>query len=156
MILCRRRRPARRAPRGGAPVATTFRVAAIGDSLAIAASDGLVEAFADKPEVGFADKARDASGLVRIDYYDWGKAADEMAKGQDKFDFVVVMLGINDLQPMRDGNDTLDTLSDRWRDRYAARVEAVVAPFAAQHVPVAWIGLPADAAGEIQRRRRQA
>ena len=55
---------------------------------------------------------------------------------------VVIMLGINDNQPIRDGADVLDALSDRWRDRYAPRVDALLAPFAAAHIPVAWIGLP--------------
>ena len=127
---------------GGAPVQTTFHVEVIGDSLASLAADGLTEAFADKPEIGVVSRARDASGLVRTDYYDWGKFAAENAVASDKPEIVVVMLGINDGQPMRDGADMIDTLSDKWRDRYGARVEAVVAPFAAAHIPVVWVGLP--------------
>ena len=33
----------------------------------------------------------DASGLVRDDYYDWPKAARELAAGKDHIDFVVIM-----------------------------------------------------------------
>ncbi len=127
---------------GGAPVEPTFHVEVIGDSLAVQAADGLKDAFADKPEIAVVDKARDASGLVRDDYFDWPKFANDLASGKDKIDFVVVMLGINDLQPMRDGADTLDALSDRWRDHYSQRVEAVVAPLRAAHIAVAWVGLP--------------
>jgi len=127
---------------GGAPVQPTFFIDVLGDSLGLLAEDGLTQAFADKPEISIANKTREASGLVRDDYYDWPKAARDLAAGKDHIDFVVAMLGINDLQPMRDGADTLDPSSDRWRALYAQRVEAVVAPFQAAHIPVAWVGLP--------------
>ena len=127
---------------GGAPAQATFHVQVIGDTLAIAAYEGLTDAFADKPEIGFTDQARDASGLVRPDYFDWGKYAADAAKAKDKPDFVVIMLGTNGNQPIRDGADVLEALSDRWRDLYAPRVDALLAPFIAAHIPVAWIGLP--------------
>ena len=141
-ISCRRPRRASRERREGRrfsrPSSSTFSATVSASSTA----DGLTEAFADKPEIAIADKSRDASGLVRDDYYDWPKAAHDLATGKDHIDFVVIMVGINDLQPMRDGADTLDPLSDRWRALYAQRVEAVVAPFQAAHIPVAWVGLP--------------
>ena len=127
---------------GGAPVQPTFFIDVVGDSLGVLAAHGLTEAFADKPEIAIADKSREASGLVRDDYYDWPKAAHDLATGKDRVDFVVAMIGINDMQPLRDGADTLDPLSDRWRALYAQRVEAVAAPFQAAHIPVAWVGLP--------------
>jgi hypothetical protein len=127
---------------GGAPVQPTFFIDVLGDSMGLLADDGLTQAFADKPEISIANKSREASGLVRDDYYDWPKAARELATGKDHIDLIVMMVGINDLQPMRDGADTLDPLSDRWRALYGQRVEAVVAPFQAAHIPVLWVGLP--------------
>ena len=127
---------------GGAPVQPTFFIDVVGDSLGVLTAGGLTEAFVDKPEIAIADKSHEASGLVREDYYDWPKAARDLAAGKDRLDFVVVILGINDSQPLRDGADTLDPLSDRWRALYGQRVEAVAAPFAAAHIPVAWVGLP--------------
>ena len=52
------------------------------------------------------------------------------------------MLGINDLQPLKDGAETLDPLSDKWKAIYAQRVESLVAPFRDAHIAVAWVGLP--------------
>ena len=52
------------------------------------------------------------------------------------------MLGINDKQPLRDGKDYVDPLSDRWKAAYVQRIQAVVAPLRAAHVPVIWVGLP--------------
>jgi hypothetical protein len=127
---------------GGAPVQANFFIDVLGDSFGVLAAGGLTQAFADKPDVAVADKSRDASGLVRSDYYDWPKTARDLATGKDHIDFVVIMMGVNDLQQMRDGAETLEPLSDRWRELYGRRVEAVVAPFVAAHIPVAWVGLP--------------
>ena len=127
---------------GGAPAQASFYIDVLGDSLGVSTSDGLTDAFADKPEVAVIDKARDASGLVNDGYYDWVKAAKDIAVDKGKADFVVVMVGINDIQALRDGNEALDPLSDRWRDIYGQRVDAVVAPFVTAHIPVAWVGLP--------------
>jgi len=127
---------------GGAPVQATFHVEVIGDSLATLLVDGLTEAFASKPEIGIVNHAREASGLARNDYYDWGKFAVDNAVASDKPDIVVVMLGINDGQQLHDGAEVYDTLTDKWNERYAARVEALVAPYTAAHIPVAWVGLP--------------
>jgi hypothetical protein len=127
---------------GGAAVQPTFFIDVLGDTLASLTASGLTEAFADKPEIAVADKSHDASGLVRADYFDWPKAAHDLATGKDHIDFVVVMVGINDLQAMRDGADNVDPLSDRWKAAYAARIDAVLAPFQAAHIPIAWVGMP--------------
>jgi hypothetical protein len=127
---------------GGAAVQPTFFIDVLGDSLASLTASGLTEAFAGKPEIAVADKSHDASGLVRADYFDWPKAAHDLATGKDHIDFVVVMVGINDLQAMRDGAESLDPLSDRWKTAYAARIDAVLAPFQAANIPVAWVGMP--------------
>jgi len=127
---------------GGAPIAANYFISVLGDSLAVQAADGLTQAFADKPEIAVSGRARDSSGLVRDDYYDWPKAAHELATGKERVDFLVVMLGINDMQSLRDGQDALDPLSDRWRAIYSARIESLVEPFASAHVPIAWVGLP--------------
>jgi hypothetical protein len=127
---------------GGTPVAPTFFINVIGDSLAVLTADGLTQAFADRPEIGVIGRARESSGLVRDDYYDWLKTAGDLAAAKAKLDFVVVILGINDMQPLKDGAETLDPLSDKWREIYDQRIERLVAPFKAAHVPVAWVGLP--------------
>jgi len=152
------------APSTPSPTASKF-VYVLGDSLAITAADGMLQDLQSHPDIGVVDRARDASGLVRDDYFDWAKAANELvapkappvketrekgkeAKEKDakpekpKVDFVVIMLGINDMQAMRDGKDYVDPLTDRWKTLYAQRIQAVVAPLVAAHVPVIWVGLP--------------
>jgi len=125
-----------------APAAPAFSVAVIGDSLAGQIASGLSDDLADRPEIAIQNKTKDSSGLVRDDFYDWSKAAVELADGPDKIDYVVVMIGINDSQPLRDGADVLDPLSDRWNEKYRARIDALLAPFKAKKIPFAWVSLP--------------
>ena len=130
---------------GASPVAPTFFIDVIGDSLAILAADGLREAFADNPKIAVNGRARDSSGLVRDDFYDWVKGAhDLVAEKNDKthVDFVVMQVGINDLQAIKDGAESFDPLTDRWSEIYGKRVEAVVEPFRQAHIPLVWVGLP--------------
>ena len=114
----------------------------LGDSLAVYAADGLSQAFADKPEISVVNRAHESSGLVRDDFFDWFKAVHDLAAAKDKLDFVVIILGINDTQPLKDGDNTLDLQSDKWRELYGQRIERVVAPFKLAHVPVVWVGMP--------------
>jgi hypothetical protein len=127
---------------GGAPIEPTFFINVLGDSLAVYAADGLTQAFVDKPEISIVNRAHESSGLVRDDFYDWLKLAHDVAAAKDKLDFVVIILGINDTQPLKDGDNTLDLQSDKWRELYGQRIERLVAPFKLAHVPVAWVGLP--------------
>lgn len=127
---------------GGAPVQASFFVDVLGDSLAVTVGDGLADAFADKPEIGVRNKARDASGLVAESYFDWKKAATDIAAAKDHPDYVVILLGINDVQALREGNDAFDPLSDKWKEKYGPRIEAMVEPFRTAHIPVLWVGLP--------------
>jgi uncharacterized protein len=127
---------------GGAPVKANFYINVLGDSLGVSAAEGLRDAFVDKPEIAIVDRSRDASGLVRDDYFNWPKSARDLVAGKEKIDFVVVMLGINDDQTLKDGSDTFDQLSDGWLDHYGQRVEDLVAPIRVAHIPLLWVGLP--------------
>ena len=124
------------------PASGTFVVAVIGDSLGQLLTQGLSEAFADKPEVVILRKARDSTGLVRDDYFDWVKGAHDLVAGPDKIDVAVMMIGSNDRQQIRDGAGTADLHTQRWRDIYAARVAAIADLFRDKKIPLIWVGLP--------------
>ncbi len=123
-------------------VAANYFVVVMGDSFAALLANGLEETFADKPEIGVEKKAKDNSGLVREDYFDWAKAAKDIANGAQKVDVAVIMIGSNDRQPLRDGAKSEEPFSPRWRELYQARVDAVLAPFREKKIPVVWVGLP--------------
>lgn len=125
-------------------VEPTFFVAVLGDAFGLMLADGLRESLApDRPHVGVLRKARDASGLVREDFFDWRKAAREIASGAERVDHAVIMLGANDRQALRDADGTtLEPLTPRWREIYGQRIEEIVAAFRARSIPVIWVGLP--------------
>jgi hypothetical protein len=141
----RRVRPAR-APTPAKPaVAKTepsVQIAVFGDSLADHLARGLDDAFEDNADVAVIDRAKGDSGLVRRDVVDWPKVAQDYLQASPKVRYALVMLGANDRQPIREGDETADPLTDRWRALYRARIETLVKVFTDRKVPLIWVGLP--------------
>ena len=122
----------------------SFFISVLGDNIGQLLAQGLQESFADKPQVLVRRKARESTGLVRDDYYDWLKIAREMTGGQDRerIDMAVIMIGSNDRQALREGNASVDVRSDRWKEIYGQRVEDLAALFRDRKIPLVWVGLP--------------
>jgi hypothetical protein len=82
----------------------TLTVTVFGDSMADWLAYGLEDAFEDSPEIGIIRKGKVGSGLLRYDARNdldwWNVVRDTLA--QEKTDFVVMMLGINDRQNIRE------------------------------------------------------
>jgi hypothetical protein len=130
------------ADQAAASVKPDFYVAVMGDTLGILLANGLQDGLADKPSIAVLRKGKESSGLVRDDFYDWPKAAKEIASGPQKIDVAVIMIGSNDRQTLRTGTESIEPLTDRFREIYAARVDAVLAAFKEKKIPVVWVGLP--------------
>jgi hypothetical protein len=124
-------------------VPPTFFVAVMGDSIAQLLAQGLTDSLSDRPEVGILRDAREDSGLVRDDFYDWTKAAHDLIASGQKINVAVMLIGSNDHQPLRDADGTYDDPgSPKWEDIYAARVEAISVMFRDAKIPLLWVGLP--------------
>ena len=141
----RRERPAR-APMPPKPAiaktAPNVQIAVFGDSLADHLAHGLDDVFEDNADVAVVDRAKGDSGLVRKDVVDWPKSAEDYLRTNPKVRYGLVMLGANDRQPIREGDETADPLTDRWKALYRARVDAFVKVFTDHRVPLVWVGLP--------------
>ncbi len=139
-------RPASERPVAKAPatpaVAPTFFVAVLGDGLGQMLGQGLTEAFENRPEVAILRKARDSSGLVRDDFYDWTKAAQDLLASGEKIDFAVMMIGSNDRQSLRDAAGAYEPRSPEWKAAYVQRIETIAAMFRDKKIPLIWVGLP--------------
>ncbi|MDJ1158314.1 SGNH family hydrolase [Chelatococcus sp. SYSU_G07232] len=117
-------------------------IVVLGDSLADLLAQGLGEAFAEAPEIAVTVRARADSGLVRADFYDWPKAVRDLLASPQRITVGVMMIGANDRQALRDGETSVEPGAPRWKELYAARVDAIVSAFAERKLPLVWVGLP--------------
>jgi hypothetical protein len=114
----------------------------VGDSVADQVAQGLADAFvAERPEVAIVKKTRGSSGLVRADFYDWPAQLPGLLEGE-RASAIAVLLGTNDRQVLRDDKGAYEIRSDRWRELYVLRVEALVNELKKKGVPVFIVGLP--------------
>lgn len=124
-------------------VVPTHHVHVIGDSLAELLAQGLKDRLAEvSPGVVTVRRTRSSSGLVRDDYHDWPKALAELFAGPDPVDLIVIMMGSNDRQALRDETGAHEFRTERWQQLYAKRIDALLAMAREKQVPVQWIGMP--------------
>ncbi|MBQ0823987.1 DUF459 domain-containing protein [Microvirga sp. HBU67558] len=116
-------------------------VVVFGDALAGYARQGLDAHFAENQDVAVVPKTRDVS-LVRTDAADWPNFIKATLDGGQKATVAVVMLGTSDRQAIREGEETVEPLTDRWKELYRQRVDAIVNTFRERKIPFVWIGLP--------------
>jgi hypothetical protein len=118
-------------------------VVVIGDSLADQLAQGLADAFVEeRPEIAVIKKTRGSSGLVRADFFDWPAELAGQLEGE-KPSALVMMLGSNDRQTLRDDKGAHEIRSDRWRELYVQRVDTMINALKSRGVPVIIVGAPA-------------
>src|SRR5262245_16163589 len=88
------------------PAGDRYRVLVIGDSLGDGLWSGLYRAFGEDKNVEVVNQSKVSSGFVRMDYYDWNKALDDILK-DNTYQMVAVMFGANDDQPIRQNKELL-------------------------------------------------
>ena len=114
----------------------------LGDSM-IAGSLGstLERTLARSSGLPVTRAAQLGTGLARPDVYDWMKVVPALLQ-RDRPRFVVVSLGANDATNLREGDEQLDYGEPRWRQVYAARVEAMMRALTGENTRVLWLTLP--------------
>lgn len=117
-------------------------VVVFGDSLAEFARQGLDAVYADDQDVAIVGKIRSGSNLVRSDPAEWPNFIKATFDAGQKATVVVVMLGLSDRQALQEGDERVELLTDRWKDLYTKRIDAIMAAFKERGLPVVWISLP--------------
>lgn len=120
----------------------TASIVVFGDSLAELVGQGLDDAFEEARQVNVIRRTRADSGLVQTESYDWPKAIRDYLAGPQKTTIAVLMMGVNDHEPIREGEVAQDFLSERWRQLYRDRLDAVLQQFKDKNVPVVFVGAP--------------
>lgn len=140
----KKRRPA-------APVVKTVEVAAkdpnarkilvVGDYVASGVAWGLDQTLAEEPKLAVLDRFEGSSGLVRDDHYDWN---DQIlgVLNEETPDVVVVVIGANDRQDMRDGEARYPIRSPEWEALYTRRIDSLADTLNVYGRPFFWVGAP--------------
>src|SRR4029078_13409352 len=123
------------------PKGDRYRVVVLGDSLGDGLWSGLYRTSEEDKNLEIVNRSKVSTGFVRVDYYDWNKALDDILKEND-YQMAVVMFGANDNQPIRQGKEFFKPGTDAWREAYAQRVEAFIKKLRAAKLAVYWAGLP--------------
>lgn len=134
--------PAPATEAAAAPAEPAFSIAVLGDNVGQLLAQGLQETFPERANVTILRKTRENTGLVRDDYFDWVKAAGELLSGAQKIDVAVMLVGSNDRQAIREGAQSHDPRTPRWRELYAARAQAFANAFREKKVALIWVGAP--------------
>ena len=114
----------------------------VGDFLASGLAEGLNEFFANNPAIKVVDRAKGSSGFVRDDVYNWPQEIAALVAAE-KPAAVIVMMGSNDRQQMKVGDERETPRSEVWTKAYELRTQALAKALAGTKVPYLWVGMPA-------------
>lgn len=116
-------------------------VLVVGDFLAGGLAEGLEAAYALSPGVRIIGASNGSSGFVRDDYYNWNAEIAPLLD-EHKPTIVVVMVGSNDRQQMKVGENHETPRSEAWLKEYRRRVDDFADTIRERNIPLIWSGLP--------------
>ncbi|SHI33265.1 GDSL-type esterase/lipase family protein [Wenxinia saemankumensis] len=114
-------------------------IVVLGDSLADGLWGSFFRAFARCGTVEVHRGTTVSDGLTRTAPEEWVGRIAGPAEGAD---LIVVQMGANDIQNIREGTTRAVFGSPEWDAAYAARAESLGAALAATGADVVWLGLP--------------
>lgn len=116
-------------------------VLVVGDFIGGGLAEGLVEAFAETPDIRITSRINGSSGFVRTDHYDWD-ANIKAVLDEEKPAAVVVMIGANDRQSMTANGVSYAPRTPQWTAEYAKRVDSFISTIKSAGYPLVWVGQP--------------
>lgn len=120
--------------------AEPLRVLIVGDSIGLDLGGPLQADLAGTGVVNAALDARESTGLVRPDYFDWpAELQSDIKSAQPQV--VVIMIGANDAQDFLGPPDVPYT-SPQWNPMYAQRVAQFMKIAEDGGAAVVWVGMP--------------
>ena len=133
--------------------ATPSRILVIGDSLAQQIGWGLTQELGGDPRFEVVNRGRPSTGLVRNDFYDWPANLSQLLNSQ-RFDAVVVSVGMNDRQNIAASGAVLQRFSEDWQAAYGERVDRMMGLIEDSGVPGFWMGMPISRSQSFSRGMR--
>ena len=127
-----------------------FRIVVLGDSLANGLHQGLTQLNKKNDLLKTTRKSKVNTGLVRVDRYDWNRGAKKIAASK-KYDIAIVLLGLNDLQSIREKGKAHHFQTDGWVKRYVMRTENMMNDLKKSGMAVYWTGIPITSPKRYQK-----
>jgi hypothetical protein len=123
------------------PVDDTYRILVIGDALAGGLGAGLSRMAEPETRFEIVNRFQETSGIARPEVYDWAESLLKIMEGKD-FKAVVVLLGANDRQPIREGDFRLVFNTPEWTAAYEAKIDQLLDVLNGAGVKVFWVSIP--------------
>lgn len=126
---------------------TLSQILVLGDAIGGGLGAGLARLTQSSGLFDVSIRFNEESGLARPDVYDWVETLPKILSTND-FDVVVVLIGSNDRQMIRERDFRFAFNTKEWIDAYTARLDALLALLSKSGAKVFWVALPpmADAA----------
>ena len=145
-IVANRKKSRRRVSRAAAvaiveKLETAKTVLVVGDFFSGGLAKGLKTAYAGISDIQVINKSNGLSGFVRDDVVNWPVRLPALLE-EFKPAYVVVMLGSNDRQLIRENGKKLKKRTPEWDASYKKRVEALGKVLKTSGLPYFWVGLP--------------
>ena len=113
----------------------------LGDGVGGGLGAGLLRAAETDPGLTVVSRFNEASGLARPEVYDWAATVPKILEG-GSFDTIVVMLGANDRQVIREGEVRHAFGSEGWAAAYRKQLDLLLDQLQASGARVVWVSLP--------------
>jgi uncharacterized protein len=141
------------APVGFGGADGVFRILVVGDNLAGGLGAGMSRMVQDDPRYEIVNRFNESSGLSRTEFYDWPKAIEKIVADK-AVDAVVILVGVNDRQEIRNGNVRYPFKSPDWLTGYQANIDRMLAAVKAANALPLWVSIPpmADLAFDADMR----
>jgi uncharacterized protein len=117
------------------------RVLVIGDGLAGGLGAGMTRMVQNQANFEIYNRFNESSGLARREVYDWSSALAKIVAAKP-VDAVVVLVGANDRQEIRNGNVRHAFKSPEWVKGYEANVDQLIDAVKAANAKLYWISVP--------------
>jgi hypothetical protein len=120
---------------------TLTNVFVLGDSLAGGLGAGMKRLTEGSAQFNVQLRFQEDSGLSRADFYDWPDAVSKIAESNE-VDSAVVMIGTNDVRPIRVGDAVYEFGTPEWSKAYIAEIDRLLASLKRTGAAVHWVSLP--------------
>ena len=118
-----------------------FRILVVGDALAGGLGNGMGRMAQDDPRYEILNRFNESSGLARVEVYDWPTAIAKIVADKP-VDAIVVLIGVNDRQDVRDGNTRYGFKAPAWVTGYTAQIDRMLDAAKSANATIYWVSIP--------------